>query len=616
MLTKSGKLGLGIALVVAGIEFGKAAGDEIVKSGFGDKWSGWIQDTLGGWTVDFLADMKTGTFIEQLNAAGNYMGLTILAGVVYPFKKMFDFAKFIGDKIAEGYNAAKDAAVNLGLKILDGLKSVFTFGWLKSLLGLDSEIARATGGVVVGRYLPEGGNRHKVTNFTRKASGGYIAGPGSETSDDIPAWLSNGEYVVNAKATRKWFGLLEAINSNRFATGGAVGNSRTLIDVSGSKEPFTIQTALNQTMAALTSDFGLLGDGVKRVAKSLGLDLSDKLGNAAEKLEDVNRAFDELSQGPAKTEDFGTSLSEQLQRVDDVAKTLGWDTLTTLNEKLDLLSSAQDELTQKYRSGELSFEDFGEQVSVVKTKFDEVQISLDSASSALDELANKVKEKKNITEPLADASDWLKLDDATGNLVSDFSSVDGALGKLVKNLVASIAGFDSVAVFLAPTSLLLKGFMDVLSPIFKLLQPFANILISLGRLFGAIVNVVQPLAAIFGVVGSAVTYVIDSITLGIDSFFRFLDKLPVIGLFVNPILTEDQRKEMETPAQDRLNDSVVSQQSTTGTTFSAGSSQNITNNFIFEFKENQILTADDESVRHFSDLVWQNLLDRGILEGR
>lgn len=45
------------------------------------------------------------------------------------------------------------------------------------------------------------------------ASGGFISGPGSPTSDSIPAWLSNGEYVLNAKATRA-MGIenLDAIN--------------------------------------------------------------------------------------------------------------------------------------------------------------------------------------------------------------------------------------------------------------------------------------------------------------------------------------------------------------------------------------------------------------------
>lgn len=57
------------------------------------------------------------------------------------------------------------------------------------------------------------------------ADGGAVRGPGSGTSDSIPAYLSDGEFVVNAEATRKHGALLNAINSGRvpkFASGGFV----------------------------------------------------------------------------------------------------------------------------------------------------------------------------------------------------------------------------------------------------------------------------------------------------------------------------------------------------------------------------------------------------------
>jgi hypothetical protein len=45
------------------------------------------------------------------------------------------------------------------------------------------------------------------------ASGGLVRGPGSGTSDDVMARLSNGEFVVNAAAAKRNLGLLRAINS-------------------------------------------------------------------------------------------------------------------------------------------------------------------------------------------------------------------------------------------------------------------------------------------------------------------------------------------------------------------------------------------------------------------
>ena len=55
----------------------------------------------------------------------------------------------------------------------------------------------------------------------QKASGGYISGPGTFTSDSIPAMLSNGEYVINAKSVQA-AGLPMLDSINRMAAGGLV----------------------------------------------------------------------------------------------------------------------------------------------------------------------------------------------------------------------------------------------------------------------------------------------------------------------------------------------------------------------------------------------------------
>ncbi|WP_160195438.1 phage tail length tape measure family protein [Microvirga sp. BSC39] len=60
----------------------------------------------------------------------------------------------------------------------------------------------------------------------KMATGGYVSGKGTGTSDSITARLSNGEYVVNAKATKQHRDLLDAMNFGKFpgfAKGGFVG---------------------------------------------------------------------------------------------------------------------------------------------------------------------------------------------------------------------------------------------------------------------------------------------------------------------------------------------------------------------------------------------------------
>lgn len=66
------------------------------------------------------------------------------------------------------------------------------------------------------------------------ASGGLITGPGTGTSDSIPAWLSNGEFVSTAEATKKNLPLLMAMNDNKFADGGMVGYGPSMGSSSGS----------------------------------------------------------------------------------------------------------------------------------------------------------------------------------------------------------------------------------------------------------------------------------------------------------------------------------------------------------------------------------------------
>ena len=64
-----------------------------------------------------------------------------------------------------------------------------------------------------------GGANDFLPAILQKATGGTIYGPGTGTSDSIPAYLSNGEYVVNARSASAFgYGNLDKIN--RMAAGG------------------------------------------------------------------------------------------------------------------------------------------------------------------------------------------------------------------------------------------------------------------------------------------------------------------------------------------------------------------------------------------------------------
>lgn len=57
-----------------------------------------------------------------------------------------------------------------------------------------------------------------------RAAGGPVFGPGSKTSDSVPAMLSKGEYVMRAAAVDRYgMGFMHQVNAMRLADGGPVG---------------------------------------------------------------------------------------------------------------------------------------------------------------------------------------------------------------------------------------------------------------------------------------------------------------------------------------------------------------------------------------------------------
>lgn len=95
----------------------------------------------------------------------------------------------------------------------------------------------------------------------KAATGGMIYGPGTGTSDSIPTYLSNGEFVVRASETAKHRPLLERINSGAqsvagYAKGGMVGGKigglNVNIGTEGNIDPAL--TGLKNVYAAADAD--------------------------------------------------------------------------------------------------------------------------------------------------------------------------------------------------------------------------------------------------------------------------------------------------------------------------------------------------------------------------
>jgi hypothetical protein len=107
------------------------------------------------------------------------------------------------------------AIVNTAQAVLKTLAETTDFTPTQSLRTANAIITGVLGAVQIGTIAAQKFN-----------TGGFVSGPGTKTSDSIPAWLSNGEFVQRAAAV-DYYGtdFMQAINNlqvPKFSTGGLV----------------------------------------------------------------------------------------------------------------------------------------------------------------------------------------------------------------------------------------------------------------------------------------------------------------------------------------------------------------------------------------------------------
>lgn len=105
--------------------------------------------------------------------------------------------------IASKSLAVGEILVNQGVAVAKGIKQAQSVPFPANIGAIASTIAAILAGVT---------SAMRAVNSAKFATGGYISGAGTSTSDSIPARLSNGESVINANSTALFTGLLSALN--------------------------------------------------------------------------------------------------------------------------------------------------------------------------------------------------------------------------------------------------------------------------------------------------------------------------------------------------------------------------------------------------------------------
>ena len=100
--------------------------------------------------------------------------------------------------------ALGEIAVNTGVAIAEGIKQAQKAGpFPANIIAIATTVTQVMAGIA---------SAIKTVKSAKFAKGGLVTGPGSDTSDSIPAHLSNGESVLTASATRMFAPALSAFN--------------------------------------------------------------------------------------------------------------------------------------------------------------------------------------------------------------------------------------------------------------------------------------------------------------------------------------------------------------------------------------------------------------------
>jgi hypothetical protein len=185
----------------------------------------------------------------------------------------------------QGISATMSSSMTSGFAdILDGTKSVS-----QGFADMGRTIVRAIEEAIIKLLIVQplmrmlggamggmaGGGAGIIGGLLGFADGGFVSGPGGPRTDSIPARLSNGEFVVNARATAEHRPLLDAINSDRvprFADGGVVGNvpapaGGMVSNIGGTTVAPTVNVTVQGSPGASTADHAAMGE---TIAKQIG----------------------------------------------------------------------------------------------------------------------------------------------------------------------------------------------------------------------------------------------------------------------------------------------------------------------------------------------------------
>lgn len=157
---------------------------------------------------------------KQQAAQQTAQALGRLSSMTGAFSSMFEALGGEGERYAEFAKALAVFQVVLAQAeaIANAVASASEAPWFMLPITIAASIATVIAAIAQATKITDSAETPKY------ASGGLVTGPGTGTSDSIPAMLSNGEAVMTAQAVNDWGAMLSAMNVSSGGNAIEVGN--------------------------------------------------------------------------------------------------------------------------------------------------------------------------------------------------------------------------------------------------------------------------------------------------------------------------------------------------------------------------------------------------------
>lgn len=275
------------AYTMDNIEKTAAANTESTKFDYSNKQISWKADYNASDTVGQMT-MKNDKWKEEATESvtnSPWLDDKLKLEALTAINQKYDEQQQKINTISKIQQTSNQLAKDFSSAITDWITGAKSFGdAMKSVLQqlISQLIQAALYATIVAACTGGGGGfaaRWKGAFGNAFASGGSVAGPGTGTSDSVPAMLSNGEYVLNAQAVdRLGVPFLNGLNTGRlrgFASGGLVGSGGAYnrpASVGSSSSSTSSSITLNVSALDASSFADFLARGGMQVLKQATLD--------------------------------------------------------------------------------------------------------------------------------------------------------------------------------------------------------------------------------------------------------------------------------------------------------------------------------------------------------